>query len=999
MSISMKPLFRIIIIMMFAVNANGQWAYLTLPKLTPDSLFGTYDVFFSSTGAVGTFGTCASFIYPGTEFWVGVGSGGDYTFTISKPVYRIQINFVSLDDGEFITTKVNGVPYAIQPSDMISYTECTGGSPVILSGGIINGPTSNFGGGDFIITNCKGINSFELYSNGFDAGTMFHIAIDTVIPTYCLQAISEGVICAGDDLHLDALGDSAGATYYWHGPAGFTSTKKHAVVTGTTTAYSGVYHLVKIIGGLSVDSTTTSVTVKPTPVLTVTSNSPICYGVGNTLNLFASPYTTGETFSWTGPNLFSSTLQNPTVTGFGDADTGFYTIVATLNGCSSSFTTHVVYAPIPPPPGITGITTYCTGETFVPFTVTGTGSILWYPAPTGGTGSPTAPTVNTSVAGTYTYWASQTVLGCESPRGSITVVVNTTPPAPAITGTNVYCQYDTYIPPSATGTAILWYTALTGGIGTASPPTVNTSIPGVYTIYATQNVSGCESPRAPFVITIHAKPPNPLISADPSLYCQGQPFVPFTVFSGTGILWYTTLTGGTGTTTAPTVDTKVTGVYTFYASQTVLGCESDRATIVVTVSNGLKADFEPIIHWGCKADTVFFRNTSVRTTDYIWRFGDGFSSTLDSPTHIYLVQALDTVKLYASISVCSDSTTKYLDLRHPLHASFVVDTDLICQGSSVKFTDAGSVGKVIKYLWEYGDHTLHAPATGTGTTHYYTSQGVFNSFLAVSDSFNCTDTMFKPITVDTTSPLSLKVTDTVICMGTTITFTGDYAKIGNTGITWDIGNGDIVKDINPLVYGFHSAGQYTIKASAFYRVCPNPVASSNVTVIAQPSIDLGTDQSICKGSESITLADNINAGNPLASWEWSSGEKTAAISVSQPGVYTATVKLHGCTASGTVKVSNDCYMNIPNIFTPNNDGVNDYFYPHQYLTSGLTSFRISIFNRWGEMVFQSNSLDGRGWDGKLNDVPQPEGVYVYLVEGTFKDGQKERHQGNVTLLR
>ncbi len=168
----------------------------------------------------------------------------------------------------------------------------------------------------------------------------------------------------------------------------------------------------------------------------------------------------------------------------------------------------------------------------------------------------------------------------------------------------------------------------------------------------------------------------------------------------------------------------------------------------------------------------------------------------------------------------------------------------------------------------------------------------------------------------------------------------------------------------------------------------------------QPKISLGDAEiSICKGSQSITLEDKINVGNTLATYEWSNGSKLSAITVVEPGVYTATVRLGGCTASSTVTVKNDCYMNIPNVFTPNADGSNDYFYPHQYLSSGLITFHMSIFNRWGQMVFESKSLNGRGWDGKMNDVPQPEGVYVYLIDGTFKDGQKEKHTGNVTLLR
>ena len=92
-------------------------------------------------------------------------------------------------------------------------------------------------------------------------------------------------------------------------------------------------------------------------------------------------------------------------------------------------------------------------------------------------------------------------------------------------------------------------------------------------------------------------------------------------------------------------------------------------------------------------------------------------------------------------------------------------------------------------------------------------------------------------------------------------------------------------------------------------------------------------------------------------------------------------------------------MNLPNVFSPNGDGVNDYFYPRQMLTRGLTSFNMNIYNRWGQLVYQTNSIDGRGWDGNFNNIPQPTGVYVYIIDATFKDGQVEHHQGNLTLLR
>jgi gliding motility-associated-like protein len=81
---------------------------------------------------------------------------------------------------------------------------------------------------------------------------------------------------------------------------------------------------------------------------------------------------------------------------------------------------------------------------------------------------------------------------------------------------------------------------------------------------------------------------------------------------------------------------------------------------------------------------------------------------------------------------------------------------------------------------------------------------------------------------------------------------------------------------------------------------------------------------------------------------------------------------------------------IPNIFTPNDDGLNDVFH-----ISGFSSlsFRVLIYNRWGKEVFKSDNPNFT-WDGKLNDVLLPEGVYYYLIqsEGNF-------HNGFVQLIR
>jgi gliding motility-associated-like protein len=226
-----------------------------------------------------------------------------------------------------------------------------------------------------------------------------------------------------------------------------------------------------------------------------------------------------------------------------------------------------------------------------------------------------------------------------------------------------------------------------------------------------------------------------------------------------------------------------------------------------------------------------------------------------------------------------------------------------------------------------------------------------------------------------------------------------FAGIGNTGVTWDFGNGEIIKNINPIKYAYETPGTYVVNVKADYRVCPDTNISRVINVMPQPAINIGNDTAICKGGVPIILKDKLNANNPKARWEWSTGAKTPSISVTTPGEYSVTVRIDGCYTQTTLKVVEDCYMNVPNVFSPNGDGINDYFNPRYLLSNGLTSFKMEIYNRWGQLIFETSSLEGRGWDGKFNDVQQPQGVFVYVIDATFKDGQKEHHQGNVTLLR
>jgi hypothetical protein len=190
--------------------------------------------------------------------------------------------------------------------------------------------------------------------------------------------------------------------------------------------------------------------------------------------------------------------------------------------------------------------------------------------------------------GAYDNIVMTTAAGC-SAQDTITVTVKSPDPQPF--GNNVtYCQYDQALPLTVgtiPGAVVIWYPGPTGGGGSSIAPTPSTLVPTPFPtnmlFYVSQtSVGGCESPRDTVYVIVKPRPNLPNVADSTIEYCQYEVVGPLSA-NGAAIRWFTTLTGGTGSVTAPTPSTLVPGTYFFYASQTVDGCESERTTIRVIV--------------------------------------------------------------------------------------------------------------------------------------------------------------------------------------------------------------------------------------------------------------------------------------------------------------------------------------------------------------------------------------------------------------------------------
>jgi gliding motility-associated-like protein len=373
--------------------------------------------------------------------------------------------------------------------------------------------------------------------------------------------------------------------------------------------------------------------------------------------------------------------------------------------------------------------------------------------------------------------------------------------------------------------------------------------------------------------------------------------------------------------------------------------------------------------------------------------------TVFTPIHSYPTGNSYTVTLYTSNLPCIDSTTTTITLSHPLIASFTSSPgDTLCQGTVINFTNT-STGAVSSYLWNLGDGTTTV-SDQNPPPHIYNTTGVYTVSLVINDTIPCYDTAKAMIYVDSNSAVSFKLSDSSICAGQQVIFTANYTRIGGQGISWNFGDGFTAGNTNPVSHTYtNNLDSAVVTLSAAYRVCPDTTAKETVYIHPYPMVNLGPDTALCPGGTPIALNDYINAGTPGTRWVWNTGDTTSGITVTVPDVYYVTVTQAGCSNSDSVWVKRDCYIDIPNVFTPNGDGLNDYFFPRELLTSGATKFSMEVYNRWGQQIFSTNSTEGEGWDGKFNGVDQPEGVYVYIIDVSFKNGKTEHHQGNVTLLK
>jgi hypothetical protein len=562
-------------------------------------------------------------------------------------------------------------------------------------------------------------------------------------PAITLQPMDASVAAGSNAVFQCSAGTDVNTIYRWEvstnggttwapvSPAVITPTLTLSSVTGAMN--NNKYRCVAFIGCATTISAVANLTVTggivPPSITMNPANAVACAGTNVTYTAAASNATSfnwqvstngGTTWANVTPANTTSTLTLTAVTTA--MSTNQYRMVAT-NGSGSVNTTAATLTvnAAPTAPTVSGAATYCQGATALPLTATGTG-LLWYTSSTGGTGSGTAPTVSTASAGATTYYVSQTVSGCESPRASITITITATPAAPTATSPVAYCQGATATALTATGTGLLWYPSAAGGAGSATAPTPSTTALGTTNYYVSQTISGCESPRLLLAVNITATPAAPTIST-PISYCQGVTANPLTA-TGTGLLWYTASTGGTGSATAPTPSTLAVGSTTYYVSQST-GCESPRVAIVVNIVPGTAAPtvVTPLAY--CQGATAAV--LTATGTGLLWyTSATGGAGTTTAPPVSTATAGTVTYYVSQTSGACESPRAAIVVNTTATPAAPIVTTPVnYCQGATAAALTATGTNLKWYTVPTAGTALASAPTpltTALGSTTYYVSQ-------------------------------------------------------------------------------------------------------------------------------------------------------------------------------------------------------------------------------------------------------------------------------------
>lgn len=406
---------------------------------------------------------------------------------------------------------------------------------------------------------------------------------------------------------------------------------------------------------------------------------------------------------------------------------------------------------------------------------------------------------------------------------------------------------------------------------------------------------------------------------------------------------------------------------------------------------------------GCTNTSMNFKDASVPAQgkpiqNWFWSFGDGGTDNTKGPlTYAYTFPGMYNANLTVTdIDGCTDTITNKIEIFDSPIVDAGLDT-FACAGSTIPLNATGA----LNYTW-----TNNTDLSCTNCANPFATPQQSTTYFVTGTNNACSSADSINVMVQTKEPVTAEQDTYAICSG------GNSVMLvanGADSYLWSPANtlsSTIVQ--NPVA--FPSANTLYTVIGKDDKNCFADTATVNVIVNEKP--DVRILDSVVQIMTGMTFTIPGFVSNDVKSYEWIPATGLSCTNCLNP-VITVTgsttyslsgINEFGCTDTATISIIAACTGDavfIPNTFSPNNDGMNDYFYPRSASSINIKSF--NIFNRWGQLIFQNQNFSSNnsayGWNGKYRNKLQDADVYIYVAELECGDGRVFIKKGNISLIR
>ena len=389
-------------------------------------------------------------------------------------------------------------------------------------------------------------------------------------------------------------------------------------------------------------------------------------------------------------------------------------------------------------------------------------------------------------------------------------------------------------------------------------------------------------------------------------------------------------------------------------------------------------------------------------SNYVWKWGDGKTSTGFEPSYQYNISDTFDITLIATGSNgCVDSVINKSITYSLENAAFKFNKpaqEFICEGSSLKLSASGANG----YQWIFNK----LPIEGAIDSVYQATKAGDYAVIFVN-GLGCRSNPSQPLKIKFNPRPEARFNFDSYCVGSSIQFR-DSSKVDSlnrVSYSWNFGDGSPSQQVGNPVYTYSKEGEYKVSLIIKSTVCTNQADTLEKAI----KVELSRKG---KRYEPVTVLENkskkLEAREFGVKYQWNPSIYLDNPNIAEPKFtagkeQTYTVKItakSGCITVDTLQVVlySKCDIRAPEGFSPNDDGKNDKFYPFQIGIKNMQVFR--VYDRFGNLVYDDkNANSSNGWEGTHKGKKLPIGTYVWVAEGIGEDDVPVKRSGNVILIK